>query len=192
MHLIGHQCCQIKPDAVAWGLTVVMGLWSGYRCQVIEDFKSCYPEVKASKSDKRLRSYSHLKICHQKNQKFSGVGPPDPPPPLTVMSPADLVATAYGEWIWQHCGQACTDCKYGRDLDSKLMWKLPMDNYCPGVHGPYPVPESKVLVGGIGTRTLPTSQNCVMAPCVGWAFWIKQDYQKGSHHAVLSKRHAHW
>ncbi len=42
--------------------TAVMGLWSGYRCQVIEDIKSCYPEVKASKSVKRLRSYGHFKI----------------------------------------------------------------------------------------------------------------------------------
>ena len=30
--------------------------------QLIEGSKSCHPEVKASKSDKRLRSYSHLKI----------------------------------------------------------------------------------------------------------------------------------
>ncbi len=42
--------------------TVVMGLWSGCRCQVIEDIKSCNPEVKASKADKQLQSYGHLKI----------------------------------------------------------------------------------------------------------------------------------
>ncbi len=42
--------------------TVVMGLWSGYGYQVIEDIKSCHPEVKASESDKRLQSYSHLTI----------------------------------------------------------------------------------------------------------------------------------
>ena len=42
--------------------TCVMGLWSGYWCQVIEDIKSCYLEVKATKLDKWLRSYGHLKI----------------------------------------------------------------------------------------------------------------------------------
>ncbi len=42
--------------------TVFMGLWSGCKCQVIEDIKSCYPEVKASKSDNWLQSYGHLKI----------------------------------------------------------------------------------------------------------------------------------
>ena len=68
-----------------------MGLWSGCRCQVIEDIKSCHPEVKASESDKRLQSYvmSILRLPLQTDlecitfpsniQKFSGRGPPDPP-----------------------------------------------------------------------------------------------------------------
>ena len=30
---------------------------------MIEEIKSSQPEVKASKSDQRLRSYGHLKIC---------------------------------------------------------------------------------------------------------------------------------
>ena len=42
--------------------TVVKGLWSGHGSQVIEDIKSSQPEVKASKSDKVLQSYGHLKI----------------------------------------------------------------------------------------------------------------------------------
>ncbi len=31
--------------------------------EMIEEIKSCLPEVKASKSDKWFRSYGHLKIC---------------------------------------------------------------------------------------------------------------------------------
>ncbi len=42
--------------------TVTRGLWSGYWGQMIEDIKSCQPQVKASQSDKQLRSYGHLKI----------------------------------------------------------------------------------------------------------------------------------
>ncbi len=41
--------------------TVVMGLWSGYKCQMIEDIQSCRPEVKA-KWTKQLQSYGHSKI----------------------------------------------------------------------------------------------------------------------------------
>ena len=36
---------------------------AGYLMEMIEEIKSCQPEVKASKSDQRLRNYSHLKIC---------------------------------------------------------------------------------------------------------------------------------
>ncbi len=41
---------------------VVMGLWSGFWNQVIEDIKSCHLEVIARKSDKWLQSYGYLKI----------------------------------------------------------------------------------------------------------------------------------
>ena len=71
--------------------TVTEGLWSGYWGQMIEDIKSCQPEVEASQSDKRLQSYGWLKICCLKPQicicqaskslKFSGGAPPDPPYP---------------------------------------------------------------------------------------------------------------
>ncbi len=40
------------------GAKFIMGLW----CQMIQDIKSCQREVKASKSDKQLQSYGHLKI----------------------------------------------------------------------------------------------------------------------------------
>ncbi len=36
---------------------------AGYHVQMIEEIKSSQPEVKASKSDKWLRSYGHFKIC---------------------------------------------------------------------------------------------------------------------------------
>ena len=39
------------------------GLWDGYQSKLIEDIKTNQPEVKASKSDKRLQSYGHLKFC---------------------------------------------------------------------------------------------------------------------------------
>ncbi len=47
------QYCQIKPEAVAWGTDVIV-VW------VIEDIKNSHPEVKASKSDNWLQSYSHF------------------------------------------------------------------------------------------------------------------------------------
>ncbi len=60
-------------------------------------------------------------------------------------------------------------------------------------------PRSRVqsfFVGGFGTRTIPTSQKCVMAPSVGWAFcinWLilfKCSTLTACHHAVLtSTRH---
>ena len=42
--------------------TVTMGRCVGY-LQIIEEIKSYKPEVKASISDRRLRSYGHLKFC---------------------------------------------------------------------------------------------------------------------------------
>ena len=35
---------------------------TGYLWEMIEEIKSCQPEVKASTSDKWLQSYGHLKI----------------------------------------------------------------------------------------------------------------------------------
>ncbi len=65
--------------------TVARGLWSGYWAQMIEDIKSCKPEVEASQPDKRLQSYGWLTICYlktqiyifqaQKSLKFSGGDP---------------------------------------------------------------------------------------------------------------------
>ncbi len=52
------QGCQKEPAAALRGL-----LGAGYLVEMIEGIKSCQPEVKASKSDKRLQSYGHLKIC---------------------------------------------------------------------------------------------------------------------------------
>ncbi len=43
--------------------TVTRGLCVGYMYIKIEDIKSYKPEVKASKSDKRLRSYGHSKFA---------------------------------------------------------------------------------------------------------------------------------
>ncbi len=73
--------------------TVTRGLWSGYWVQMIEDIKSCQPEVEASQSDKRLQSYGWLKICYlytqicvfqaQKSIKFYGGGPPSLPCPTS-------------------------------------------------------------------------------------------------------------
>ena len=69
--------------------TVTKGLWSSYSGQIIEDIKSCQPEVEASQSDKWLQSYGWLKICCLKSQictcqapkslTFSGGAPPNPP-----------------------------------------------------------------------------------------------------------------
>ena len=36
---------------------------TGYLGEMIEEINSCQLKVKASKSDKQLRSYGHLKIC---------------------------------------------------------------------------------------------------------------------------------
>ena len=43
--------------------TVTRGLCVGYLHEMIEGIKSYKPEVKASKLDKRLRSYGHSKFC---------------------------------------------------------------------------------------------------------------------------------
>ena len=59
--------------------TVTSALWSGYCCQLIEDIKSCHPEVKPSKFDNLLQSYDRSKIiiriwnayvCHQEFQNI--------------------------------------------------------------------------------------------------------------------------
>ncbi len=42
--------------------TVVIVLWSGYGCQMIQNIKGSHSEVEASKSDKWLRNYGHLRI----------------------------------------------------------------------------------------------------------------------------------
>ncbi len=42
-------------------MTVTRGLCDASK--MIEGIKSSQPEVKAGKSDKRLRSYGHLKFC---------------------------------------------------------------------------------------------------------------------------------
>ncbi len=56
------QGCQKEPAAAV--LRRLLGVSAaGYLLGIIEDIKSCQAEVKASKSDKRLRSYDHLKIC---------------------------------------------------------------------------------------------------------------------------------
>ena len=52
---------------------VTRGLWSGYWAQMIEDIKSCKPEVEASQSDKQLQSYGWLKICYLKTQICSEI-----------------------------------------------------------------------------------------------------------------------
>ncbi len=82
--------------------TVVMVLWSGCMCQVIEDIKGCYPEVKArSKSDKRLRSCGHLKITikndlecinlpSKKSKNVLGEDSQTPLDRLTATSPLNL------------------------------------------------------------------------------------------------------
>ena len=44
--------------------TVTRGLCVGYLHEMIEGIKSYKPEVKASKSDKRLRSYGHSKFSY--------------------------------------------------------------------------------------------------------------------------------
>ncbi len=43
--------------------TVIRALCVGYWYKMIEGIKTYKPEVKASKSDKRLRSYDHSKFC---------------------------------------------------------------------------------------------------------------------------------
>ncbi len=43
--------------------TVTRGLCVGYLHEMIEEIKRYKPEVKASKSDKRLQSYGHSKFC---------------------------------------------------------------------------------------------------------------------------------
>ncbi len=58
---LSRQGCQKELAAVLRWLLGVSA--TGYLYIVIEEIKSCQPEVKASKSDKRLRSYGHLKIC---------------------------------------------------------------------------------------------------------------------------------
>ena len=56
------QGCQKEPEAAA--LRRLLGvLAAGYLWEMVEEIKSCQPEVKASESDQRLRSYSQLKIC---------------------------------------------------------------------------------------------------------------------------------
>ena len=52
-----------KRAAAGSTATVTRVPAAGYLCKMVEEIRSCYPEVKASKSDQRLRSYSHLKIC---------------------------------------------------------------------------------------------------------------------------------
>ena len=55
------QGCQTELAAAT--LRRLLGVSAaGYLLEMIEDIKSCQPEVKASKSDKQLRSYTHLKI----------------------------------------------------------------------------------------------------------------------------------
>ena len=56
------QGCQKEPAGAA--LRRLLGLSAaGYLYKIIEDIKSCQPEVEASKLDKRLRSDCNLKIC---------------------------------------------------------------------------------------------------------------------------------
>ena len=43
--------------------TVTRGLCDAYLSKMIEVIKTNQPEVKASKSDKRLGSHDHLKFC---------------------------------------------------------------------------------------------------------------------------------
>ncbi len=53
---------QKEPEAAA--LRRLLGFSAaGYLLKMIEDIKGCQSEVKARKSDKRLQSYGHLKIC---------------------------------------------------------------------------------------------------------------------------------
>ncbi len=54
------QGCQKEPAAATL-------LW-----KMIEDIKGCQPEVKASKSDKWLRSYDHFKICMVSDPYWQG------------------------------------------------------------------------------------------------------------------------
>ena len=55
------QGCQKEPSVAMRQLLGVSA--TGYLWEMIGEIKSCQPEVKASTSDKRLRSYGHLKIC---------------------------------------------------------------------------------------------------------------------------------
>ncbi len=54
----GSQGCQKEPTAAA--MRRLLGV---YAYEMIEGIKTYKPEVKASKSDKRLRSYGHSKFC---------------------------------------------------------------------------------------------------------------------------------
>ncbi len=53
------QGCQKEPAAAA--LRRLLGV-SCYLLEMIEDIRSCQPEVKASKLDNWLRSYGHLRF----------------------------------------------------------------------------------------------------------------------------------
>ncbi len=59
----------IRAEAGTMGLVTDV-LCTGYCHNKIEGINSSQPEVKASQSDKRLRSYSHLKILMQKRPRF--------------------------------------------------------------------------------------------------------------------------
>ena len=55
------QGCQKGPAAALRRLLRAPA--AGYYKEMIEEIKSSQPKVKASKSDKLLQSYGHLKIC---------------------------------------------------------------------------------------------------------------------------------
>ncbi len=62
VYVFWMQGCQ--KETVAATLRQLLGVpAAGYLWEMIEDIKGCQPEVKASKSDKWLRSYGHLMIC---------------------------------------------------------------------------------------------------------------------------------
>ncbi len=76
-----------------------------------------------------------------------------------------------GQTLW--CPQTgCIIWKYGM-----LVWEY---------GGPTSFRSPKFFVCGFGTRTLPTSQKCVMAPSVSWAFCVKCSTLTACHHAVLT------
>ena len=60
---IAQDSAGISKRAGGRNATVTRGLWVRYLHEMIEGIKSNKPEVKASKLDKRLRSYGLSKLC---------------------------------------------------------------------------------------------------------------------------------